>query len=218
MRALIFANGEFCSQDFSLPVMIGDLLIAADGGSRHCLSLDLRPDILIGDLDSIDQQVLADWQTAGVDTHQYPEDKDQTDLELALLYAQKQGVSEIIVYGAAGGRLDMTLGNITLLANPDLLIPITLICGEEEVHMLRQGVSLTLTGKPGDSVSLIPLQPGPSVVTTRGLKYHLDNEALLFGYTRGISNQLVDEQARITLKSGLLAVIHIRDNDVEERS
>ena len=215
MRAFIFANGEFCPQDAALPIQIDDLIIAADGGSQHCIALDLRPNLLIGDLDSIDEKVLNEWRSDGVAIISYSADKDQTDLELALLYAQDQGVSEILVYGAAGGRLDMTFGNLTLLAHPDLLIPITLICGVEEVHLLRQGESLGLNGTPGDTVSLIPLQPGPSTVTTEGLKYPLTSEDLVFGYTRGISNQLVEEQARIKLESGLLAVIHIRNNHLE---
>ncbi len=216
MRAFIFANGEFCPQDTSLPIQVDDLIIAADGGSQHCIDLDLRPNLLIGDLDSIDEKILNEWRSDGVEIISYSQDKDQTDLELALLYAQDQGVSEILVYGAAGGRLDMTIGNLTLLAHPDLTLPITLICGVEEVHMLRQDESLTLNGIPGETVSLIPLQPGPSTVTTEGLKYPLTSEALIFGYTRGISNQLVEEQARIELESGLLAVLHIRVNHLEK--
>lgn len=217
MRAFIFANGEFCPQDAALPIQVDDLVIAADGGSQHCIALDLRPDLLIGDLDSMDEKVLKEWRSDGVEIISYSQDKDQTDLELALLYAQDQGVSEILVYGAAGGRLDMTIGNLTLLAHPDLTLPITLICGVEEVHMLRQGESLTLNGTPGEIVSLIPLQPGQSTVTTEGLNYPLTNEALVFGYTRGISNRLVKKQARIKLESGLLAVIHIRVNHLEIR-
>lgn len=217
MRAFIFANGEFCPQDAALPIQVDDLVIAVDGGSQHCIALDLRPDLLIGDLDSIDEKVLKEWRSDGVEIISYSQDKDQTDLELALLYAQDQGVSEILVYGAAGGRLDMTIGNLTLLAHPDLTLPITLICGVEEVHMLRQGESLTLNGTPGEIVSLIPLQPEQSTVTTEGLNYPLTNEALVFGYTRGISNRLVKKQARIKLESGLLAVIHIRINHLEIR-
>ena len=215
MRAFIFANGEYCQQDAKLSIQDDDIIIAADGGSRHCIALELLPNLLIGDLDSIDKNILEKWRSEGVKIIGYSEDKDQTDLELALLYAQDQQVTEVLVYGAAGGRLDMTLGNLTLLAHPDLLIPITLICGNEEIHLLNEGESMTLDGNSGDIVSLIPLQPGPSTVTTKGLKYPLNKEDLVFGYTRGISNQLVKDQARINLESGLLAVIHTRNNHME---
>jgi len=216
MRAIIFANGEFCPTDQSLDLGENDLIIAANGGSRHCQVLDLQPDLLIGDLDSIDQQLLGEWQAAGVKIKQYPKDKDQTDLELALIYAQDQKVKEILVYGAVGGRLDMTLGNLVLLAHPELEVPITLICGGEEVHLLRPGDTATIQGKPGDTISLIPLQPGSSVVTTDGLAYPLKEEALEFGYTRGISNILVAPQARVSLTNGLVALVHIRASQQEE--
>ncbi len=215
MRAIIFANGDFCPDDAGISVDSDDLIIAANGGSEHCATLNLKPDLLIGDLDSMDQDLLSAWQSNGVEIISYPADKDQTDLELALLYAQSQQVSEIFVYGAAGGRLDMTIGNLTLLAHPDLLKPITLICGDEEVHLLLSGETLTLRGKPGETVSLIPLQEGSSQVTTAGLKYPLNGEDLVFGYTRGISNQMVSDQALINLARGTLAIIHIRDHKVE---
>ena len=210
MRAFIFANGEFCQQDTSLPIQNDDLIIAADGGSSHCVALDLRPHLLIGDLDSVDKKTLNDWSSKGVEIVRYSRDKDQTDLELALIYAQDQQVTEIFVYGASGGRLDMTIGNLTLLAHPILQIPITLICGFEEVHLLRDGESLILDGQSGDILSLIPLQPGESIVTTDGLQYPLSSGVLEFGYTKGISNRLVADQARIDLEHGLLAVIHTR--------
>jgi thiamine pyrophosphokinase len=216
MRAIIFANGEFCAPEEPLDLRDDDLIIAADGGSRHLQVLELKPGVLIGDLDSIDKELLGEWGTAGVKIIQYPEDKDQTDLELALIYAQDQKVTEVLVFGAVGGRLDMTLGNLVLLAHPELEVPITLVCGGEEIHLLHPGESLNIQGKPGDTVSLIPLQPGPSVVTTKGLAYALKGEALDFGYTRGISNKLVDHQAQVSLTSGLMALVHIREIQREE--
>ena len=113
------------------------------------------------------------------------------------------------IYGAIGGRLDMTLSNMILLAHPALKIPAALICGAEEVRLLRAGDSLTISGQPGDTVSLIPLQPGSSNVTTSGLKYKLEGEGLEYSYTRGISNSMIEKQARITLESGLMAVVQI---------
>ena len=208
MRAIIFANGELNPDDSTLEIQEDDLIIAADGGSRHCLELDIKPDVLIGDLDSSPTVLITQWKDSGVEIIDYPEDKDQTDLELALLYAQDQEVTEILVYAAIGGRLDMTVGNILLLSHPDLEIPTTLICGKEQVHLIFPGQTFEVTGNPGESISLIPLKSGSSQVTTEGLLYPLKEESLDFGYTRGISNRLVDQKATIKLNSGLLALIH----------
>lgn len=218
MRAIIFANGEYQDPYRQPNIQEGDLVIAADGGSRHCQALKIVPDLLIGDLDSADPDLAAAWEAAGVEVIQHPEDKDQTDLELALLLAQDRGSGEALIYGAVGGRLDMTYGNLILLAHPQLTMPATLICGNEEVHLLRPGESLSLAGQPGDTLSLLPLHSGGAVVSAQGLKYTLDNEKLAFGLTRGISNQLIQTQAAIRLETGLLAVIHTRSTTLEEVS
>lgn len=210
MRATIFANGEYLDPLRPPQLQDGDLVIAADGGSRHCQALKITPDVLIGDLDSTDPALITDWEEAGVEVLRHPADKDQTDLELALLLAQERGSKEAWVYGAAGGRLDMTFGNLVLMAHPLLEIPITLICGAEEVHLLRPGDSLTLAGSVKDSLSLLALHPDGAVISARGVQYALDSERLEFGLTRGISNQLIKPTATIQLETGLLAVIHTR--------
>jgi len=215
MKSIIFANGEFCQTVNELNTAKDDLVIAADGGSRHCQTLGIIPDLLIGDLDSTSKDLIQEWKNAGVLVIRHPAQKDQTDLELALLHAQAEGVSEIIVYGAVGRRLDMAFGNLLLLAHPELTSQITLICEREEVRVLRRGESLVLQGAPGDIVSLLSLKPGESRITTEGLEYPLDNEDLGFGLTRGISNQMASERAVIQLEKGLLVVIHTRTNQTE---
>ena len=210
MKAIIFANGEFAPPLYPLNIQEGDLVIAADGGSQHCLSLDIQPDVLIGDLDSTDPALVEEWLNDGVEIIQHPEDKDQTDLELAIMLAQDRGARKIVIHGAVGGRLDMTFGNLGLLAHPQLKTPTTLINGAEEVHLLHSGEMLTLVGEPEEIVSLLPIQPGSSMVSTIGLKYPLKNEPLEFGLSRGISNQLTGKRGTVHLESGLLAVVHTR--------
>jgi thiamine pyrophosphokinase len=216
MKTIIFANGEFTTPLHPLNIQEDDLVIAADGGSQHCLSLGILPGVLIGDLDSTDPALLEKWRGEGVEIIQYPEDKDQTDLELAIMLAQERGARKIVIHGAVGGRLDMTFGNLGLLAHPQLKTPTTLINGAEEVHLLHSGEMLTLVGEPGELVSLLPTQPGKSVVSTRGLKYPLKNEPLEFGLSRGISNHLTGKRGTIHLESGLLAVVHTRATLQEE--
>lgn len=217
MQAIIVANGEL--QDACQPSAIeeGDLRIAANGGSRHYQAQNLVPDVLIGDLDSTESGLVASWKKRGVEVIEHTADKDQTDLELALLLAQDRGAESILVYGAVGGRLDMTFGNLVLLAHPRLQIPITLICGEEEVHMLREGESLEIQGSPGDILSLLPLSPAGAKVSAQGLLYPLDGDQLEFGLTRGISNQLIGEKVPLKLDQGLLAVIHTRKSSSENK-
>jgi thiamine pyrophosphokinase len=208
MQSIVFANGDLHPNEKDLKIDDQNLVIAADGGSRHCQQLGIFPDILIGDMDSTNPDLILAWEGMGVKIIRHPVAKDQTDLELALLYAQTQGATKIIVYGAIGGRLDMTLGNLTMLAHPSLNAVVKLVFGNEQIRLLREGELLTLPGSNGDTVSLIPLDTNGVVVTTKGLEYPLDKEVIEFGISRGISNRMINNGATIHLESGMLAVIH----------
>ena len=216
MKTVIFANGELCSPDLALELETADLLIAADGGYRHFETLSRLPDVLIGDLDSTPESVQENWEKQGVSIIHYPEDKDQTDLELALLYAEKRGADQILIYGAAGGRLDMTLANLLLLAHPELSADLTFICGDQEVKLIRPGQTLIIQGEPEDRVSLIPLGPETTGISTKNLRYPLEQGDLTFGLTRGISNVMDADRAEIELEEGLLALIHTHTNSKED--
>ena len=121
MAVLIFANGNIAGPAWIKPALANaTAVIAADGGSRHLYALDVRPNLVIGDLDSTPPTVLQWLADGSVPTLQHPAAKDETDLELALLYAIHHFNDPIRVYGALGGRLDHELANILLLAHPAL--------------------------------------------------------------------------------------------------
>lgn len=208
MRALIFANGVL-NPPPGLPS--AEVIIAADGGGRHCQALGITPHIVIGDFDSLSEADLAAFQSAGAQVIRYPAAKDYTDLELAVHQAQELGVDEILLLGALGARWDQTLANLLLPALGDFSAThIRLIDGDQEISYLRGGETITLHGHPGDTISLIPLAGPATGITTQGLEYPLQDEDLHFGSTRGVSNVLLDQEARISLQDGLLLclVIH----------
>jgi len=209
LRSVIFANGVLNSPKALVESLKpDDLLIAADGGLHHLLALDLFPDVLIGDLDSVTPEQLETLPTRKVEIIQHPTRKDETDLELALLCAVERGATEVLVHGALGARWDMTLGNILLLSHPRLRIAnIRLVDGNQELRLLVGGETLTLSGQPGDTVSILPLCGDAVGVTTQGLEYALANERLKFGFTRGLSNVLQASPAKISLQKGLLCVV-----------
>jgi thiamine pyrophosphokinase len=214
MRAVIFANGDLSHPDAARAALReDDLVIAADGGYNHCIDLQLKPTVLIGDFDSLDLDQLSPIQKSDVIPIQHPKRKDETDLELALLYARDMGAEEVIVFGALGARWDMTMANLLLLAHPSLEgSRISLIDGPQEVLLLTKGERLELRGNPGDTVSLIPLDGDTRGITSWGLEYPLDKDILRFGTTRGISNVLINDTAWIDLEAGLLLCVIIHQN------
>lgn len=209
MKAVIFANGTIDNSDSAISG--NDLIIAADGGTQHCLSLGITPDVVIGDLDSLTTDNINELQIADVEIIRYPAKKDQTDLELALKLAIDRGADEIVVFGAMGGRWDMSIANILLPAEQNLSnATIRIIDGHHEIMLLRAGKEMIFHGKKGDIFSLIPLGRDALGITTIGLEYPLKDDLLRLGSSRGISNLFIENSATVSLKQGLLLCVHIR--------
>ncbi len=220
-RALIFANGEQIQIEAVRGMILpDDMLVAADGGLKHLRRLGLEPHLVIGDLDSISAEEIERLKAARVRIEQYPIHKDETDLELAITAVLRAGCTRILILGALGGRLDMTLANIFLLGLPELEgVDVRLEDGIEEVFLMRAGSVLVEEGFPihgqaGDRVSLLPLGGPAHGIRTRGLAYPLRDESLYPERTRGISNVMEGESAAVSLRSGQLIAIHTRQTSI----
>ena len=207
-RIIIFANGDLPDPDKAHALLReSDFIIAADGGTRHALALGLTPNIIIGDLDSLNVERL----TFNAEIIQSPADKNETDLELAFQHALTLNPEQIIILAALGGRLDQTLGNIALVSNVQRSTSnVRLDDGIEEVFFCHEQTQIK--GASGDIVSLIPWQGEVTGIVTTGLKWTLQNEILYPHKTRGISNEMMNDTATIQIKSGLLLIIHRRAN------
>lgn len=211
--AVIFVNGIVPVPTRVAPlVKSAELLIAADGGLLHALTIGITPHILIGDLDSVTNDEISRVSESGGEIHRFPAEKDETDLELAVEYAIKSGVKRITLIGALGGRTDHLLANIMLLTDQRYAgLDMRLIDGQEELFLIReQGV---VNGMVGDLVSLLPISESVLGVTTYGLRYPLKDAALFRWKTRGISNEMLSSTAEIWLRSGLLLCIHNTQNN-----
>jgi thiamine pyrophosphokinase len=209
-RTVIFANGHL-EQPEMVRTLIhkGDILVAADGGTRNARMLGITPAVIIGDLDSHPAKDISTLEQAGVKIIRHPREKNETDLELALQYAAASGSRRMLVVGALGGRLDQTLANLALLTDPGLSsYDIRFDDGREQVFLTRR--SCQVNGSAGDLVSLIPWGSEVSGITTRGLRWQLNDDTLFPSRTRGISNELLGTRAAISLKSGLLLIVHRR--------
>jgi thiamine pyrophosphokinase len=210
MRIIIFANGDLPNLEKARALLRdGDFIIAADGGTRHVLALGLVPNIIVGDLDSInfDLQPLVEKGTQVV---RFSSDKNETDLELAIQHALTLQPEQVIILAALGGRLDQTLGNIALILGP-LSPVIRLDDGIEEVFFCRDRCEVN--GSAGDIVSLIPWQGEVTGVVTTNLKWPLRAETLYPHKTRGISNEMLGDTAAVKIGSGQLLVVHRRVNN-----
>jgi thiamine pyrophosphokinase len=217
LRTVIFANGELkhpARQGMGMDLRPDDVIIAADGGAHHCMALRVFPTYVIGDLDSLSEDDLKILVAHGAVVLRYPTRKDFTDLELAIQHTLEMKPDEIVIYGALGSRWDQTVANLLLAAAyPEAAIRLS--DGEQELFYIYPGEAHRIPGQPGDTVSLIPLGADAEGVTTFGLEYSLNDEALVFGGTRGISNVILEPQPSVRLRQGLLlcVVIHQMEKD-----
>lgn len=214
MRAVVVADGDPASSDAGIAAG-ADLLIAADGGAGWLEEIGQRPDLLVGDLDSVDVAVVDRLAAAGTEVIRHPVDKDASDTELAIGEALRRGADEVIVLGALGGpRLDHELANLLLLADPVLATAaVRIVQGPTTVRVLRGPESMTLSGAAGSSVTLLPIGGDATGVTTAGLRYPLAGEALRTGRSRGLSNVVADAPASVALAAGTLLVVEIAATD-----
>ncbi|MDY6875448.1 MAG: thiamine diphosphokinase [Chloroflexota bacterium] len=209
MRAIIFANGEFADPQGVRGLLCpDDLIIAADGGTSHALAAGVIPHVIIGDLDSLLPDERSRVEMAGSQVIRFSPRKDETDLELALLHAAREGATEIIILAALGGRLDQTIANLLLLALPELSgLDVRIVAGPQTAFLIRGGRGELVEGQPGDTVSFIPLGGDAVGVTAEGLEWPLRADTLRFGPARGVSNVLTVQSAHVRVQRGLLLCV-----------
>lgn len=211
MRIAVIANGSWDPEWGKKELTVIEYLICADGGANSALLSGRIPEVLIGDLDSVEPVNLEKLKQAGVKVEQYPPEKDETDLELALkeaiALAGTTGDRELYLYGATGGRTDHFLGNIALMLQYAREgYKIRLIDPEQEMWIIRPKQQEIIAGSKGQRISLIALSE-QAVVTTAGLYYPLVREALYQDSPRGISNVFLDSEAMIQVDEGWLLAI-----------
>lgn len=180
-----------------------DHVIAVDAGFAHLESVDVIPDMAVGDFDSLG------YVPKCKRVSRYPAEKDASDMELAMEKAVAFGYENLVIYGALGGRIDHTIANMQLFAR----------FSERGAHVLGVADSYALRLLTGPDVYELPaLEQGiVSVfsandvacgVIERGMKYSLDDEPLTNRTSRGLSNELIGEPATVAVESGTLYIFH----------
>ncbi len=216
MQAMVVAAGDPDPRDAAL-LEAADLLIAVDRGAAWLTALSRRPDLLVGDLDSVSTQLVEQLAAAGVEIDRRPVDKDASDTELAIERAVAAGATRIVLLGALGGRrLDHELANLLLLADPrwrGLVADLRIVRGGTTVRALHGGETLALEGAAGEIVTLLPIAGDAEGVRTVGLRFPLAGEPLRLGRPRGLSNQIVATPASVSLERGTLIVIEQHEKE-----
>ncbi|MEG2000151.1 MAG: thiamine diphosphokinase [Evtepia sp.] len=177
-----------------------DYVIAADGGYRWCLQESVKPDLLLGDFDSIDTM------PSGVKTEQFPVDKDDTDMMLAVKKGLSNGARMFHLYGGTGGRMDHTLANLQTLIFLAEHKACGLLYAQDAVYTAIKDGSITLKARPSGLLSVFCFGADAQNVTIQGAQYSLQNGTLSAGFPLGVSNHFVGTPVNISVGSGSLVI------------
>jgi thiamine pyrophosphokinase len=205
---VVIAGGDPIPPDTAATVPDDAIVIAADSGVDLALAVGLRVDVAIGDFDSATADGLEEVAAWGARVERHPAAKDHTDLELALHEAVRLGATDVLVLGAGGGRLDHLMANLLVLAAPVLeSCAVEAIIGAARVHVVRAARPITIDAAVGALLTLVPIGGAATGITTHGLRYPLDDEALDPGTSRGVSNVVEVSPCRVSLCAGTLLAI-----------
>ncbi|MEC0239548.1 thiamine diphosphokinase [Paenibacillus dokdonensis] len=209
-RVIIFSGGELHPQ-YIQEIQPGDFIIGADKGALYLIRHDIKPDLAVGDFDSISPQELKHVRAeSGRIVECDPVDKNLTDTELAFEMAIREQPDFIMLVGGTGTRMDHTLANVQML-NRALQHHIECAIMDQNNYITLTGSQIEVWDRGYKYVSLLPMTPEVTGITLEGFQYPLENATLKIGESLGISNVLLESVGRVSITSGLLLVIQSND-------
>lgn len=207
-RCLILGGGEIRDYAAVKAQLNGDeSVLCADSGFLHCEKLNVKPDLLLGDFDSL--KAIPD----NVPRLDYPAEKDYTDSTLAIKTAAEYGATDLILAGMLGGRFDHSLANLQNLlwcVNHGITAMIT--DGETEIFAVKNG-EITVCRRENAYFSVLSLSGECESVTITGAKYPLDHYPLAVDDPRAVSNEFAGGNATVTVKGGAVCIVVLPRND-----
>ncbi|MBE7054066.1 MAG: thiamine diphosphokinase [Ruminococcaceae bacterium] len=211
MRAVIITGGMIDDYNYYKNYFNeDDIVICADGGVKHLINLDLDASYFLGDFDSCNfEDVKNDSHLKNAQIIKFNSEKDETDTEIALNLALEKGVSNIVILGAIGTRIDHTLANIMLMKKAlKHNVELKIVNEKNEIRLVDKSISLNPVKNA--FLSVIALKTTTNL-TLKNVKYELNEFTLSTDTSLGISNEFTDKKAIISFDEGLLLVIISRD-------
>ena len=215
MNETIIITGGNIKEEFLKKVFLENKyenIIASDKGLEALDKLGLKPNYIIGDFDSINEEILSKYLLdKEIKTIKLNPEKDYTDTHMALKLAIELKSTNIIIVGAIGSRIDHTIANIHILKEAlDKNIKCSIINENNKIQLINKDTTIE-RNENFRYISLIPLTTKVCGITLKGFKYGLINATLEIGKSLGVSNEQTKELAIIEIKEGILLLIQSRD-------
>jgi thiamine pyrophosphokinase len=209
-RIVIVGNGTVSHYTVAL-ITPEDFVIGVDRAAYWLIKQGRIPNVAIGDFDSVTETELRIIQQSVRDIQQFPKEKNQTDMELAVDYAIHRKPASVRILGGIGSRMDHTMATWEVLDRIfDAHIPHELMNETNRIQLVGRGRTILVSGGEYRYVSIIPFTQSISL-TLSGFRYNLLKTTVTRGTTRGVSNEITGEHAVITIFSGKAWLIESND-------
>lgn len=212
---VFLVSGGYCNLDFLRSSYNSDeyeYVIGVDGGAEYLYDAGIKPDLIIGDFDTVSEECLNYYSEKGIEINRYPKEKDETDTELAVMKAVSLNCEEIHLFAATGTRLDHLLGNImSMRIAYDKNIKAYIIDEHNRIHIAYKHEEIFKSEQYGKYVSFIPMTSKVTGVTLNGFMYKLTDAVLTNDKGLAISNQIAADTASVQYKDGILLMIESKD-------
>ena len=182
-----------------------DFLVCADGGYETARRLGLKPDLLIGDLDSCTEDFPPDIEAVRLPVH-----KDDTDMMYSLKECLGRGYRDFLLLGATGGRLDHTVANLQLLYHYNKYFSsLTMLDGMNRCFILdsEKDGAISIPREEGSYLSVFSLSERSHGVTIEGAKYEISDHTLSRDFPLGVSNEFKEKNTVISVNDGILLIV-----------
>ena len=214
-KAIIICGG-FIETDFALETIRDarpDCIIAADKGLEFLHQHKIMPDVIVGDFDSVSKKVLSHYVgEKTISIYQHDPKKESSDTELAIEAAMELEHKELLILGATGNRLDHFWGNVQSLKAPlDANVEVVILDSKNKIRLLNGDFTLRKSESFGSYFSLFPLGGMIQNLSLEGAKYPLKNERLTPWNSRFISNEIIDEELKISFDDGIVILMETKD-------
>ena len=208
-RAVIIGAGDISVS--SIPLKEEDLVIAADGGYVYCKMLGIVPDIILGDLDSVEEEdareIAEIYKQDPERVVLLPSEKDDTDTLAAIRVGLSEGCKQFLIYGGQGGRLEHTIANIQCLKFLKEQGAVGYLMDGTGMVLVAQNETVRFKKEMEGYLSLFAMDAKAEGVTIRNMKYELDNAFITNSFPVGVSNEFIGEEGEITVKEGTVCII-----------
>lgn len=182
-----------------------DFIICVDGATHHLKGLGVKPDIIIGDLDSSGELLV------GVEVLKFKAEKDETDTMLAVMHGLKLGFHDFLILGGLKGRLDHTYANLSTLQYLTRHGGAGCFVDADNEAFLVENGEISFHKRAGYYISVFPFGGDAAGVTEKGFKYELENAVMRADFPNGVSNEFLNENGIISVKKGSLLIILSRE-------